>query len=292
MKKTNILAVLLLCAALGLYACARKISDDDKMLAKVSNKTITLKDFKSKMAKIPSYYQNVVENNKKRYLDELIMEMLMYEEAVRRGIDRTKEIKDIVNEAKKKVVIAKLVKDEVEDKAVVTEDEIKKYYEAHRDEFKTPELWRASHILVASEKEARDVLDELAKGARFEDLAKARSTDATAVRGGDVGYFRAGQVVPDFEKACMKLNVGQTSDIVKTQFGYHIIKLTDKKEAGLQSYDEARRSIESELKRKKRSELFNNLVLKLKEKYHVEIDEALFNGMEKASKSVENGPKQ
>ena len=153
---------------------------------------------------------------------------------------------------------------------------MKKFYDEHKDEFKTPEMWRASHILVADEKEAKAMLDELAKGAKFEDLARAHSIDATASRGGDVGYFRAGQLIPDFEKACLKLDVGQTSGIVQTQFGYHIIKLTDKKEPGVKSYEEAKRAIEAELKKKKRSELFNALVLRLKNKYGVEVNENVF----------------
>ena len=133
-------------------------------------------------------------------------------------------------------------------------------------------MWRASHILVADEKEARDLLDGLAKGARFEDLAKAHSIDATASRGGDVGFFRAGQLVPDFENACLKLNVGQTSDIVRTQFGYHIIKLTDKKPESQQSFEEARPMIENDLRISKRSELFGKLVTDLKNKYRVNVE--------------------
>jgi peptidyl-prolyl cis-trans isomerase C len=153
---------------------------------------------------------------------------------------------------------------------------MKEFYNEHKDEFKTPEMWRASHILVADEKDAKSILDELARGAKFEDLAVEHSIDATASRGGDIGFFRAGQLVPDFEKACLKLNAGQTSDIVRTQFGYHVIRLTDKKEPGVKSYEDARRAIEAEIIKQKRSELFNALMLKLKNKYGVEVDEDAF----------------
>jgi len=251
--------------------CARKTSDDDKVLAQVSNRSITLGDFKKRIARLPAYYQNVVEKNKKRYLDEVIMEALMYEEAIRKGLEKDKEVKEVVSEARKKILIAKLVKNEVEDNVKVTEDELKSFYESHKDEFRSPPMWRASHILVSDEQEAKEILAELAKGANFESLAKARSMDATASRGGDVGYFKAGQLVPEFEKACLDLGVGQTSGIVHTQFGYHIIKLTDRNEEGIESYEKAKRKIESELKKKKRSELFDKLVADLKEKYGVEI---------------------
>lgn len=261
--------------------CSRKPGADGRVLARVSNQAITERDLKAKIAKMPPYYQNIVAKNPKRYVEDMIVEMLCYEEGVRKGIDRDKEVKEVVNEAKRKIVTAKLIKNEVEDKIVVTEDEIKKYYDAHKDEFKSPEMWRASHILVTDEKEAKTMLDELAKGAKFEDLAKAHSIDATASRGGDVGFFKLGQLVPDFEKACLKLNVGQTSDIVRTQFGYHIIRLTDKREPGVKSYDEAKRAIEAEIRKEKRNELFNTLVLKLKTKYGVAVNESAFPAEDK-----------
>lgn len=280
--KKKLFSILILLSIAGVVSagCAKKPTEDDKVLAKVSNKTITLKEIKVRIAKLPPYYQNIVDKNKKRFLDETILEMLLYEEAVRKGIDRDKEVKDIINEAKKKILVAKLVKTEVEDKIRLNEDEVKQFYESHKDGFKTPELWRASHILVATENEARDTLNELSKGASFEDLAKARSMDATSTRGGDIGYFRAGQVVPDFENACLKLRVGEVSGVVHTQFGFHIIKLTDKKEPSIEPYEKAQRAIEDELKRRKRSELFDKLVLNLKEKYQVKIEEDVFKSLE------------
>lgn len=284
MKRKMFLAILSVGLVLFVSACAKKASDDDRVLIKVSNRFVTVGDFKSKIAKMPAYYQSVVEKNKKRYMDELILEMLLYEEAVRQGVDRGKDIQEIINEAKKKIVVAKLIKNEVDDKVSMSEDEMKKFYELNKDQFKAPEMWRASHILVSDEAQARSIQNELAKGASFEELARSKSTDATASRGGDIGYFRLGQVVPDFENACAKLSIGQTSDIVHTQFGYHIIKLTDKKQGGIQGYEESKRMIESVLRRKKRTELFNSLVANLKAKYNVKIEEDVFESLEKKAK--------
>ena len=269
-------------AALAVSGCGRKPSPDDKVLVKVSDTTITVGEFKARIAKMPVYYRKIVERNKKRYLEDVIVEKLFYEDAVRKGLNRDKEVLEIVNQAKKKVVIGKLIENEVDKKVTVAEDEMRKYYEAHKDEFKTPELWRASHILVATEKEASDILDALSKNAKFEDLAREKSMDATASRGGDIGFFRVGQLVPDFEKACLKLKIGETSGIVQTQFGYHIIKLTDRKEPGAEDFDRAKGKIESELKKKKRIDAFNKLVMDLKGKYGVEIKEDVFNAMENA----------
>ncbi len=279
----NKLIYIYIAAALALThaGCAKKPAEASKVLARVSNKTITLGEFKSRVSRLPAYYQDIVNRNKKRFLDEIIVEMMFYEEAIRKGVDREKEVHDILAEARKKILIAKLIKEEVEDKIKVDETEARKFYEEHKDEFKTQELWRASHILVATQEEAKEILAELSKGATFEELAKSRSTDATASRGGDVGYFRAGQVVPDFEKVCFKLKVGETSDIVRTQFGYHIIKLTDKKEPAVEPFEKTRHIIEDRLRKKKRSELFDKLVLDLKNKYKAKIEEDIFQSLEK-----------
>lgn len=286
----NIL-ILMLGFLIALNGCAKKPAESDKILAKVSNKVLTLKEFNAKMAKVPAYYQAIVEKNKKRYLDETIVEMLFYEEAVREGIDRDREIRDIINEAKKKIIVAKFIKNEVEDKIRITDKELKLYYDEHKENFKSPQLWRASHILVSTEEEAKDVQSQLAKGANFEELAKTHSTDATATRGGDVGYFRMGQLVPEFENATAKLEVGQTADmILHTQFGYHIIKLTDKKEPAIEDFDKVKGAVENELKRVKRSELFDKLVMDLKKKYGVKIEEDAMKYLEPDDKA-QNLPK-
>lgn len=270
------LSHILLISALSLMTltgCGTKPSGQDKVLATVADKFITVKDFKYKLSRLPSYYKSVADRNKKTLLNDMIVESLFLEESVRKGLDRDKEIREVLNEAKKKIIMAKFVKTEVDDKVTVSEDEIKKFYDEHKEEFKVPGMWRASHILVASEGEANDILSEISKGRTFEELAKERSIDATAARLGDVGYFRKGQVIPEFENVCFNLKIGETSGIVHTQFGYHIIKLTDKKDEVIESYEEAKPMIENNLKIKKRNELFDKLVLELKDKYRVKVEE-------------------
>ena len=88
---------------------------------------------------------------------------------------------------------------------------------------------RASHILVKTEAEAKDILEELKNGASFGDLAKDRSLCPSKKRGGDLGFFSRGKMVREFEKAAFALKKGELSDVVKTQFGYHILKVTDRK---------------------------------------------------------------
>jgi peptidyl-prolyl cis-trans isomerase C len=269
---------------LAICGCTRAPSEDNRILAQVSNKCMTVRDFKNRINKLPVYYRDVVKKNEKRFLDETIAEMLFFEEAVRKGVDKDPEVREVVREATKKVVITKLIKNEVDDKVGVSEDEMRRFYEANREKFKSPALWRVSHILVPTENKAQELLSEIGKGAKFEDLARNNSTDATASRGGDIGYFRAGQLVPDFENAALKLKPGELSGVVHTQFGYHIIKLTDKRDAAVESYEKVKSYVEIELKRKKRAELFDKLVQDLKKKYSVDIKEDVFESMQKQEK--------
>jgi len=290
MRRYIIIFILVSAAYFALACgCSRKPASDNTVLAKVSNRFITLGNFNARFAKLPSYYQGVVEKSKKRYLDDMIVEMIFYEEAIRKGVDKDKELQEVINEAKKKIIVAKMIKNEVDDKAGVSEAEMRKFYEDNKNEFKTPPMWRASHILVATDKEAADILNELSQGGNFEELARMHSIDATASRGGDIGFFRIGQLVPDFENACMKLEVGQTSAVIHTKFGYHIIKLTDKREPSVEEFDKVKRAIEGELKRRKRSDLFDKLISDLKKKYGVEIKENASKILEESSATQAKG---
>jgi len=282
----TMIAAAVLCAV-AVAGCGDGKVRDKRVLAKVSSRTITVADFDSRIENIPVNYRNIVKQNKKRYLNEVILETLFYEDAIRKGLDKDKEVKDILTEAKKKIMISKLIKIEVDDKLAIPESDVMKLYEERKSTLKTPELWRASHILVADEAQAKSVLDELSNGANFEDLAKKYSIDATAARGGDIGYFRPGQLVPEFEKACMNLEIGQTGEILKTQFGYHIIKLTGKRDPAMQSFAEAKGALESELKKKKRGELFDEMVLRLKDRYGVNIEEDVFESIDIKDKPKE-----
>lgn len=269
-------AIVLYASFYLLTGCAKKPSGDEQVIAVVSSQPITMKDFNARLAKLPPYYRSVVEKNKKLYLDDMIIEKLFYEEALRTGVARDKEVADLINEAKRKIVISKYIQNAVDSNIKVTELELKEFYNSNKDDFKTPPLWRASHILVPTEEDAKKIMEELSKGANFEDLAKRYSIDATATRGGDVGFFRMGQLIPDFEKVALKLEKGQTSGIVHTQFGYHIIKLTDKREPVAESYDKVRAALEAEIRKRKRDGTVNKLIKDLKSRYNVIVEKDAF----------------
>jgi len=270
----------------SLAGCAKKA--DKKVLARIDKEyTITLADFNNRIEQLPPRYKELVTNNKKKFLEELIIDTLLYNEAISERMDRDPEVKRLIEEARRKIIIAKLLKDKVEDKALVTEDEIKEYYDANPEKFTMLEKLRASHILVKTEPEARDILVELSNGRNFEDLARSRSVDPTAKTGGDIGYFTKNQLVPEVEEVCFDMKVGETSGIVRTKFGYHVLKLTERQEPRIKELSEVHDGIEQLLLRLKKKMIFNEFVESLRGKSQITINNDLLDTISKKEKQEE-----
>ncbi len=141
----------------------------------------------------------------------------------------------------------------------VTEEEIKAAYDQESAKVAQTERVRARHILLATEKEAQDIEERLKKGEKFAALAKRYSLDGSKEYGGDLGYFTAPEMVAEFSKAAFALKVGETSAPVKTDFGWHIIKIEDRKLGAAQPYDQVKSAIRNVLLRKKVQETMDEL---------------------------------
>jgi peptidyl-prolyl cis-trans isomerase C len=181
------------------------------------------------------------------------------------------------------LAVKKLLDKDLASKIVVTPEEVKAFYDSNPDAFKTPEMVRASHILVKVDKTAsaeekakalemiKAIQKRIQSGEDFAKVAKEVSDCPSKDNGGDLNFFQKGQMVPPFENAAFSMKPGQTSDIVETEFGYHIIRLTDKKEAGTMSFDEVKSRIEQHLKTEKMSKEFPKYVEKFKSKAKIEV---------------------
>ncbi|MFZ3360471.1 MAG: peptidylprolyl isomerase, partial [Xanthobacteraceae bacterium] len=144
-------------------------------------------------------------------------------------------------------------------KAALTDDAMHKVYDEAVKQMAPEEEVHARHILVATEAEAKEIEDQLKKGADFATLAKQKSKDPGAADGGDLGYFTKDQMVPEFADAAFKLDKGQISDPVHTQFGWHIIKVEDKRTKPTPTFDEVKPQIENFVAHKAQAEMVANL---------------------------------
>ena len=186
---------------------------------------------------------------------------------------------DWKNEVRKQLGQQKLLKSQLPETINITEEDAKKYYDENPTQFVTKEQVRASHILIKPNEEigadpnqakaqakakAEDLLKQIKEGADFAALAKANSDCPSAEKGGDLSFFGKGQMVPHFEKAAFAMETGKVSDIVETRFGYHIIKVTDRKEAGTTSFEQAKAGLIQQLTQKKQAELTKKYIDSLK----------------------------
>jgi peptidyl-prolyl cis-trans isomerase C len=147
-----------------------------------------------------------------------------------------------------------------EGKAALTPDATKKVYEEAVKSMGTEQEVRARHILVPTEDEAKAVLAEVKKGTDFAELAKQKSKDpGAAAEGGDLGYFGKDQMVPEFAETAFNLNKGQVSDPVKTQFGWHIIKVEDKRNKPVPEFAQVKDQVETYVVRKAQADYIHKL---------------------------------
>ena len=184
---------------------------------------------------------------------------------------------DIRTEIRRSFLIQEFIDTQITAGITVPDADIKAFYDGHPDYFKKSEQVKASHILIKSDSvkdddakkkaardKLRDIQEKVKKGEDFAELAKASSECPSAAKGGDLGYFGRGQMVKPFEDAVFALKVGETSDIVVTQFGYHLIRLTDRKPESTVSLDEEKAKISEHLKRQKSVESVNQYIEKIR----------------------------
>jgi len=206
------------------------------------------------------------------------------DEACKKALEEMNISEDQVRaDIQRNLAIEKLIVQRIVDKIAVPEKEAKEYYDAHTDMFKQPEQVHASHILIKVDPEAKqsdkdealkkikEIQQKEKKGEDFGELAKANSQCPSSSKGGDLGFFGRGQMVPPFEEAAFSLKPGEVSDIVKTRFGYHLIKVTDKKPESTVPFEDIKGRIEQYLKQGEVQKEVRELVDELRKDAKVEI---------------------
>jgi len=278
--------------ALVLVSCSKKEAEQKgPYLAKIDNMTITQADFDREFKALPDYAQQIFTDasGREKFLNEIVNKELLYKEAKKKGFDKSPDFNKKMEEFKKLTLISEVFEKEIMAKAKVSDQDIKDYYDKNKDSFVIATEIRASHILVKTEEDAQKVLARLKKGEKFEAIAKAVSLDtASAKNGGDIGFFKKGQMVPEFERAAASLKVGEISMPVKTQFGVHIIKVTDKKTGAPIEFEKVRDLISQKLSGEKQKEAFDAYIAELKKTSKVEINKDALPKLDQGPAKTDN----
>lgn len=283
-----------------------------KWVAKVNGQKISEDEFNKRFDKTKKYYEqqgmdfsaeqgkHMLDAIKKQIVDDMVNEELTMQEAKKQNLvaddakvdtelasikknfpDDAKYQEALKGQGMTEADLKAYLKVELTSKALyekvtaditVADADVEKYYNDNKDKFAEPEKIKARHILLKTEDEAKDIIKQLKGGAKFEELAKQKSTEPGANEsGGDLGYFGKGEMVPEFEKAAFDQKVGTFSEQpVKTQFGYHVILVEDRKAAVQKTFDQVKEDIKKNLPQTKKDEKFKKYLEDLKSGAKVE----------------------
>ena len=163
--------------------------------------------------------------------------------------------------------------DEIDENIQVSENELRGYYENNKNQFREVEQRNASHILVQDENEANKILRAVRRGGDFSELAKEKSLDPSKEKGGEIGWFTQGQLLPEIDTVIFeRKTAGLVPSVVKSNIGFHVIKVNDIKVIPQRTFDQVKDILKNAMEEQKRRVLAEEFLIKLKGKYKVETD--------------------
>lgn len=242
---------------------------ENKVLAVVAGEEITQEIFDTFLKGVPEQQQMYLSNPqfREQCFEQLVALFLFAKKGEEDKLEETEEFQKVFASAKRDIMAQMSIRDTLKGISV-SDEEIKAYYDANKDQFNKGETVSAKHILVESEEKCNEILAAITNGEKtFEDAAKESSTCPSGQKGGDLGTFGKGQMVPEFEQAAFTAEIGQVVGPVKTQFGFHLIKVEAKNEAEVAAFEEVKENIRRNLVQQKQNKVYGETVAKLKEKY-------------------------
>lgn len=288
------ISILLLMVPLGCGKSGEKGLGKNE-LVRVNDVAISLEEFRQMSEQQPLEGKMRLLNEKglRDYLDNYVINReVLYQEAKQKGLDKNKAIKMKVEDLRRAMVIDALLEQVLKGKSEVSDNEIQKYYQENRSRFTEPLEINIRHIVVNSESALKEVLKRLAEGGSFEKIAYLYNVDKSRENGGNLGYIRRGQLAPtfaQFEEVAFSLQKrGDTSEVVKTPLGYHIIQLLETRGTALKPFNAVKEKIRFFLQAKKRQEAYLEYIKDVRSRAKIMINEKLWAEEEKREgKSIE-----
>ena len=231
---------------------------ENKLLAEVNGKKIYENDVFHLLAGIEDKQRFNSKEGFNILTDELVNQELILQNAKENNFDQEDEFRQRLEEVKNDM-LKNYAMHKIFNEVTINDDEVLDYYNKNKDTLFSPTTYTASHILVEDEKEANKILEEIENGLDFAEAAKKYSIDPSKDNGGSLGTFPKGVMVPEFQEGLDKLSIGEVSKPVKSQFGYHLIKLDDKK-VNEQNFEDIKDNVRSTYEMIKRQEKYLELV--------------------------------
>nr|WP_315101243.1 peptidyl-prolyl cis-trans isomerase [uncultured Fretibacterium sp.] len=252
-------------------------TDPERVLAKVSDREIREKDIDQVIRMMGPQGAMMYDNpqGRRAVLDELVSMHLFALRGAEEKLDQTPEFKAALETFRNQSLARAAIDASLKD-VTASDEDAKKFYDEHPDQFTQPERVHVRHILISDDVTSADAIAkvqaDLKAGVSFDEVAKSRSLCPSAAQGGDLGEVSKGQMVPEFEAAAFALkDPGDLSEPVKTQFGWHIIRLEGRTPSSLEPFDTVKPQLLQYLTNEKRNEAFKNVVEGLKKTYKVEM---------------------
>lgn len=242
---------------------------NQEVLAVVAGENITNVDLEAFIQSMPQEQRKYASNPKFR--ENVLERLIDFRAYAKLGeelkLEETVEFKKILDNAKKEI-LAQMAIAETLKGITVTEQEILGFYGSNAQYFEKGATVSAKHILVADEAECQEILASIQSGAvEFEEAAKEKSTCPSGAQGGDLGEFGKGQMVKEFEEAAFAAEIGEVVGPVKTQFGYHLIKVEKKNEASVTPLEEVQEQIRQTVMQQKQNQAYAEKAVELRGKY-------------------------
>jgi len=244
MQRKTILSQAILSACLILGTSQVFAEDKNDMVAKVNDKTITQADLVEYEKIRGKQAGGNVHPDKETLISEMVDRELLFQDAIKKGLDKTPDFAKEMDTLRFNVLAKAAMQDYLKN-TPATDEQLKAHYDKVIAKVNFPMEYKARHILVDKEEDAKAIIAELGKGKDFSEIAKAQSKDtASAKEGGDLGWFRAEQMVKEFSEAAAKLEKGKyTLEPVKSQFGFHVLILDDSRKMQPPAFDAVKEKV-------------------------------------------------
>jgi peptidyl-prolyl cis-trans isomerase C len=266
--------LLLFVAFIFVASCSKGGGVQGSYVAKIDGSTITKEDVQTEMSSLPEMAKQFFQgpDGTSRFVDELVKKEMLYLEAKKRGLDKSKDFERRVEEFRKITLINELLQKEIEASSKVSEKDAEDYYNSHKDDFMMHSQVKLSQIVVQNEDDAKKAFERVKNGEDFAKVASEVSTDKkTAKSGGNMGSFKKGELAPEIEEVVFKLRKGEVGTPVKLKDGIHIFKVTDVKGTVVE-FDKVKGMIMQRLTAEKQKNSFDKFLDSLKKNYKVEIN--------------------